>query len=236
MKITLALKDAILAAYSPEVIILFGSLGRGDADEFSDVDLLVVIDTVSDLIDLSEEISAFTDSITSDKHIILKSVNDYFYQSDIPGTIVFAAIEEGQILFERKDLWKRRPHRIEPYEKRKRVVIQREYIQQAYDFFDQAESALKNEHLFRFRDFARFSAIRAIKGLFVKHDLHPPRETDLNYLTESAKRLEPRLDGYAMFIEELNSYCPDKNSHADNLRSTGMLHRMIVLLKDVTSW
>jgi predicted nucleotidyltransferase len=41
-------KEALLDAYDPEVVILFGSLGRGDGDEFSDVDFLVVIKTDRD--------------------------------------------------------------------------------------------------------------------------------------------------------------------------------------------
>jgi predicted nucleotidyltransferase len=35
MRMALDLKEAILKAYDPEAIILFGSLGRGDGDEFS---------------------------------------------------------------------------------------------------------------------------------------------------------------------------------------------------------
>jgi len=34
MRLAMALKEALLDAYDPEAIILFGSLGRGDADEF----------------------------------------------------------------------------------------------------------------------------------------------------------------------------------------------------------
>ena len=37
------LKEAILNDYDPEAVILFGSMGRGDVYEFSDVDLLVVL-------------------------------------------------------------------------------------------------------------------------------------------------------------------------------------------------
>ena len=36
---------ASLMAYGPEKIILFGSVARGDADEFSDIDLIIVKNT-----------------------------------------------------------------------------------------------------------------------------------------------------------------------------------------------
>ena len=44
------LKDALLDDYDPEAVILFGSFAKGDADEFSDVDLLVVIEREADQI------------------------------------------------------------------------------------------------------------------------------------------------------------------------------------------
>ena len=36
---------ASLMAYQPEKIILFGSVARGDADEYSDIDLIIVKET-----------------------------------------------------------------------------------------------------------------------------------------------------------------------------------------------
>ena len=44
------LKNALLDNYNPEAVILFDSLARGDADEFSDVDLLVPIEREADQI------------------------------------------------------------------------------------------------------------------------------------------------------------------------------------------
>ncbi|MBN2060374.1 MAG: HEPN domain-containing protein [Deltaproteobacteria bacterium] len=125
---------------------------------------------------------------------------------------------------------------IEAYEKRRRKIIQREYIQQACDFLAQAESALKSGYLFRFRDFARFSAVRAIKAIFVWNDIHPPRETDLHYLRELAKKLEPKLENYSGFLEDLNNYCPDRNTPSENQRNTAILSGMVDFLKDVNTW
>jgi len=71
MKIAIALKDAILDAYDPEAIILFGSLGRGDADEFSDVDLLIVMEADRGVKELSEEMAEFLDRVTRDKHTLV---------------------------------------------------------------------------------------------------------------------------------------------------------------------
>ena len=40
-----AIVDRLVARFDPERIILFGSYARGDADDGSDVDLLIVADT-----------------------------------------------------------------------------------------------------------------------------------------------------------------------------------------------
>ncbi len=86
MRLAMKLKDAILDAYDPEIVILFGSLGRGDADEFSDIDLLVIMETLRDPKELRREISESLDHITTNKHIIVKSVDAFVHQLDIPGT------------------------------------------------------------------------------------------------------------------------------------------------------
>ena len=67
------LKDALLDDYDPEAVILFGSLARGDADEFSDVDLLVVMETERDVKAFGEEMARHLDHLTTEKHIICPS-------------------------------------------------------------------------------------------------------------------------------------------------------------------
>ena len=43
------IRDRIVQMYQPDKIILFGSRCRGDADEQSDIDLLVISDREKDL-------------------------------------------------------------------------------------------------------------------------------------------------------------------------------------------
>ena len=69
IRLAMALKEALLDAYDPEAIILFGSLGRGDADEFSDIDLLLVMETDRDAKELSEEMTEYLSPLSEDKHI-----------------------------------------------------------------------------------------------------------------------------------------------------------------------
>ena len=105
----------------------------------------------------------------------------------------------------------------------KKEVLEKEYAQSAREFLGRGESSLKVNNLFRCRDFARFAAVRAMKGLFVMHDLQPPRETDLMELFVGAKELQPWLTRYEGFLSELNSYCSKNSGDGENAKSATIL-------------
>jgi len=220
----MALKDALLDAYDPEAVILFGSIGRGDADEFSDVDLLIVMETERDVKNLGEEMAGRFNDLAKDKHMIVRTPRDFRRLMDIPGTIVFSATREGQFLFE-KPGWLMQLPPPDSYAKRKKEVMGEEYAGSAHDFCAQARASLQEANFFRCRDSARFAAARAIKGLFVKHDIHPPRETDLVLLLDKAKHLEPDLVQHQGFVAELNSFYPVKADPMERQRCHDMLER-----------
>jgi predicted nucleotidyltransferase/HEPN domain-containing protein len=224
MRLAMTLKEALIDAYDPEAVILFGSLGRGDADEFSDVDLLVVMETYRHVKDVGEEMAERFNHVSKDKHMIVRTPKDFGRQMDIPGTIVFSATREGQILFE-KPGWRTRHRPDDSYATRKKEVMREEYAASARDFLGQAQASLQEDNLFRCRDFARFAAVRALKGLFVKHDIHPPRETDLGDLLNKAKQLEPDLVRHKAFVAELNGYCPGRADSTERKRCLGLFER-----------
>jgi len=234
IRLAVNLKKALLDAYDPEAIILFGSIGRGDADEFSDVDLLVVMETDQDVSDLSKEMTEYLEPIATDKHVIVRTARDLCRQRDIPGNIIYSAVREGRVLFEKKDWeWQHLPE--DSYDKRKLDVIQQEYVRSAYDFLAQSESSLQEGNLFRCRDFARFAAVRALKGIFVKHDTHPPRETDLLSLLEKAKKMEPDLAVENGFIRALNLYAPGKKGEVETRRCRDIFDQTVDFVKRMIS-
>ena len=228
------LKDALLEAYDPEAVILFGSLGRGDADEFSDVDFLLVIETDRDASELSEEMARYLDPLAKDKHIIVRTPREFRRQRDIPGTIVYSAARDGRVLFS-KTGWYKRYSPEDSYGTRKQEVIEQEYVRSAREFLSQAEASLQKGRFFRTRDFARFAATRAIKAILVKHDNHPKRETDLLVLLEEAKELEPDLMRYREFIRDLNAYCPQKTGAVESRRSADMLKRAAAFVEVIVA-
>jgi predicted nucleotidyltransferase len=222
MRLVMALKEALVDAYDPEAIILFGSLGRGDADEFSDVDLLIVMETDGDVKDLGERMAEELNYLAEEKHVIVRTPETFRRQMDIPGTIVFSAIRDGQVLFE-KPCWSAQQAPADPYAIRKREVLQQEYAESAYDFLAQAQASLEEGNLFRCRDFMRFAAARAIKGVFVKQNMHPPRETDLGQLLDEVIPLEPDLVRHQAFLGELNAYCPGKPDSGEKQGCLGLV-------------
>ena len=95
------LKEAILNDYDPEAVILFGSMGRGDVYEFSDVDLPVVLASEGDKKALAKNISSQLDFIITEKHIIIKTPLNFLSRMDIPGTLDHDASREGRYIYQR---------------------------------------------------------------------------------------------------------------------------------------
>lgn len=220
------LKEALLDTYDIEAVILFGSIGRGDWDEFSDVDLLLVMETDRETASLSQEMTGYLEYLTKDIHILVRTPWDYFRQQDIPGTMVYAAVKEGRVLFDKRQ-WREEKGPLESYETRKREVITLEYIQMAHDYLDRAGRSLQKGSLFRSRDFTRFAIARVIKGVFVKHDLHPPRETDLVNLIMGAGELEDEVKKYMEPVAELNRYSPGRADSTAVEKMAGLLEKAV---------
>ena len=215
------LKRFLIDHYTPEMIILYGSTARGDADEFSDIDMMVIMNT-GDREKVSAEILKATDHIVNDKHIMLRSVEEYYTQRDIPGTMVFSALREGVILLKRPgfdidDL----PSK--SYEERKRDVIGKEYLEQVHEFLERSRKALESKQLFRCRDFLRFAAVRMLKAVMVFRDVHPPRSTDLKTLVEMTQELLPDVEKLKPLIDDLDLYCPAGNDPGEGDRCRKLL-------------
>jgi len=164
----------------------------------------------------------------------VRTARDLCRQRDIPGNIIYSAFREGRVLFEKKDWeWQHPPE--DSYDKRKMEVIQREYVRSAYEFLAQSESSLQGGNLFRCRDFARFASVRALKGIFVKHDTHPPRETDLLSLLKKAEKMEPDLAVESGFLRELNSYVPGKKGEVETRRCRYIFDQTVAFVKRMIS-
>ena len=91
----------IIEKFHPEKIILFGSHARGEAGPDSDIDLLVVIRVVGSKRQKANEIDRALADREMPLDLILVTPEQFEEDSHLAGTIVYPAIREGKVLYER---------------------------------------------------------------------------------------------------------------------------------------
>ena len=86
------------AASSPAQVIVFGSYARGDADEDSDLDLLVIEREVRDKANEYMRLHRAVGSIGVGVDVVVLSRDDFERRSQVPGTLPYWAQKEGRVL------------------------------------------------------------------------------------------------------------------------------------------
>jgi uncharacterized protein len=92
--------ERIVASAHPSRIILFGSYARGDADEGSDLDLLVV---EREVLDRSQEMLKLYRSIGYigvGVDVLVYSEHEMARRGQVPGTVIHHALQEGKVLYD----------------------------------------------------------------------------------------------------------------------------------------
>jgi predicted nucleotidyltransferase len=93
--------DRLVREFDPLKIILFGSHARGDANEHSDVDLLVVLRHVDDPGDVMEEMLGALEDVPVPKDVIPTDLDEIDREGDLIGPLLRPALREGKVLYER---------------------------------------------------------------------------------------------------------------------------------------
>ena len=92
--------ERIVAAARPSKIIVFGSHGRKESDEGSDLDLLVIepklVDRYQEMIRLREAVGP----IGSGVDVLVCSEEEAERRGQVPGTVVYWALKEGRVLYD----------------------------------------------------------------------------------------------------------------------------------------
>lgn len=90
----------ILVTAQPSRVILFGSYGRGNADEGSDLDLMVILPEVSDkyhqMVRLHKAVGSVGVGIDRCAGILEA---EYQRLSQVPGTVLYWARKEGRQIY-----------------------------------------------------------------------------------------------------------------------------------------
>ena len=93
--------NRIVEGFQPLRILLFGSHARGNAAEWSDVDLLVVLPEAPDKRRATVDIRVALSDLPVGKDIIVTTPDEIEKRGHIFGTIVNAALRDGEVLYER---------------------------------------------------------------------------------------------------------------------------------------
>jgi len=101
-----AIKEAVqriaATAREPLKVIVFGSYGRGDADEGSDLDLLVVEREIPDYTQEYLRLHGALDGLGVGVDLLLFSQSEFEKRRDWWTTPVYWAAREGKVLYERQ--------------------------------------------------------------------------------------------------------------------------------------
>jgi predicted nucleotidyltransferase len=97
-----AAKRAAAAANAPVRVIVFGSYGRGDATEDSDLDLLVVerevVDRGTEYLRIHEAVGRLGVGVD----VLVYSEHEFERRSEVPGTLPYWAKKEGKVIYDRR--------------------------------------------------------------------------------------------------------------------------------------
>jgi predicted nucleotidyltransferase len=95
--------DRIADSAHPNRIILFGSYARGDADDGSDLDLLVVETEVEDKGREMLKLYRCIGYIGVGVDVLVYSEAEVARRGQVPGTLIHDALREGKVLYDARD-------------------------------------------------------------------------------------------------------------------------------------
>ena len=93
--------ERIADQFGPERILLFGSRARGDARDWSDVDLLVVMPEGTDRREAAIEMGVAVGDLPVAKDIVVTTPAHIAQRGNVIGTVLRPALREGKVLYER---------------------------------------------------------------------------------------------------------------------------------------
>jgi predicted nucleotidyltransferase len=95
-----SIADVLVEAARPRRIILFGSTARGEAKPDSDLDLMVVEDSLPDRFHEMVRLSRLLRNFDAAIDLLVVSEEQFQYWRDTPGNVYYDAASQGRIVYE----------------------------------------------------------------------------------------------------------------------------------------
>jgi predicted nucleotidyltransferase len=92
--------DRIVANFHPNRIILFGSFARGEADDGSDLDLLVIENEVENRGQEMLKLYRTIGHIGVGVDVLVYSEREVERRGQVPGTVIYHALRQGKVLYD----------------------------------------------------------------------------------------------------------------------------------------
>jgi len=89
----------IVATANPSKVILFGSYARGEADEGSDLDFMVIDPHVENVGEEMVRLRAAVGDVGAGVDVLVYSEAEFERRSQVPGTVLYWAKKEGKMLY-----------------------------------------------------------------------------------------------------------------------------------------
>jgi uncharacterized protein len=91
----------IVEQFNPERIILFGSMARGSPGPDSDADLMIIASAAGSKRKLASDIELAIADIEIPKDVLMVTREEVETYKNVVGSIIYPAIREGRVLYER---------------------------------------------------------------------------------------------------------------------------------------
>ena len=95
-----AVRRAVAAAHAPSRIIVFGSYARGDADEGSDLDLMVIEREFPSKGEEMLRLNRAIGWVGKGVDVLVYSEQEFERRSQVPGTAPYWANREGKVMYD----------------------------------------------------------------------------------------------------------------------------------------
>lgn len=90
----------LVEAAKPCKVIMFGSYARGDADESSDLDLMVIESKVENVGEEMIRLHKAVGDVGVGVDVLIYSEEEASRRSQVPGTVLYWAFKEGRVVYD----------------------------------------------------------------------------------------------------------------------------------------